>query len=105
MDSPVAIDTSRSIMDSETEPATPPSQHRALLPVYEAALAIASELRIDAVLQRIVDLAREIVPAKYAALGVCDEEGRITQFITSGIDPETVARIGPLPHGTGCSAS
>ncbi len=65
----------------------------------EAALAIAMETTPDAVLQRIVDLAREVVPARYAALGVADEAGRITDFTTSGIAPEEWSRFGPIPEG------
>jgi signal transduction histidine kinase len=68
---------------------------------YEAALAVAREVTPEAVLQRIVDTAREVVPARYAALGVADEQGRMTQFITSGITTEERALIGPLPEGLG----
>jgi len=67
---------------------------------YVAALAVASEVDLPAVLQRIVDLAREVVPAKYAALGVA-ENGRIVEFITSGITQEQRAAIGPPPQGHG----
>jgi signal transduction histidine kinase len=74
---------------------------RALLAAYEAALVVASEVDLAAVLQRIVDLAREVVPAHYAALGVADDDGRIVQFITSGITPEQRAALGPLPQGHG----
>ena len=74
---------------------------RAVIAAYEAALAVASEMEIGAVLQRIVDLARDVVPAKYAALGVSDEDGWIVQFITSGISPEQRAAIGPIPQGHG----
>ena len=66
---------------------------------YEAALAVASEVTPEGVLQRIVDTAREVVPAWYAALGVTDEQGQITQFVTSGITAEEWAMIGPLPEG------
>lgn len=76
-------------------------QHSQLLAVYEAALKIGEELDADLVLQRVVDLARTVVPSRYAALGVCDERGVIQQFITSGIDAATRAAIGPLPQGRG----
>lgn len=71
------------------------------LAAYEAALDIGAQLDIDVVLQRVVDLARAVVPSKYAALGVCDETGAIQQFITSGIDAKTAAAIGPPPQGHG----
>lgn len=72
-----------------------------MLAAYEAALDFGARLDLDTVLQRVADLARTVVPSKYAALGVCDDTGMIQQFITSGIDPETRAAIGPLPQGHG----
>jgi PAS domain S-box-containing protein len=72
-----------------------------LVAAYEAALAVAREITPEAVLQRIVDLAREVVPAQYAALGVADERGRVTQFITSGITAAERVRIGSIPEGHG----
>jgi signal transduction histidine kinase len=68
---------------------------------YIAALDVASEVQLAAVLQRLVDLARKVVPSKYGALGVSDEHGRITEFITSGITALERARIGPIPQGHG----
>ena len=76
-------------------------RERALIAAYVAALAVASEVDLEAVLQRIVDLAREVVPARYAALGVADHHGRIQQFITSGVTPEVRAAIGSIPQGRG----
>ncbi len=74
---------------------------RALVAAYEAALTIASELDFESVLQRIVDLARALVDAKYGALSVTDLNGKITLFITSGLTPDERNRIGPLPEGHG----
>lgn len=53
------------------------------------------------VLQLIVDRVRELVAAQYAALGIVDSEGQITQFITSGITAEERHAIGDLPRGRG----
>lgn len=78
-----------------------PEPNATLLAAYEAALDISAELDADLVLQRVVDLARTVVPSHYAALGVCNDEGVIQRFITSGLDAETRAAIGPLPHGEG----
>jgi signal transduction histidine kinase len=82
----------------DRDPGNQESQHIA---AYEAALAIAEETTPDAVLQRVVDLARRVVPARYAALGVADASGRICHFMTSGITPEERARLGPIPEGHG----
>lgn len=77
------------------------TRDRRLIAAHEAALAVNSHLELESVLQRIVDVARDVVSARYAALGVADEQGRIRQFITSGITPEQRAAIGPLPEGHG----
>jgi len=71
------------------------------LAAYVAALDVASEVQLAAVLQRLVDLARDVIPSRYAALGVADERGHITEFITSGITQIERARLGPIPRGHG----
>jgi signal transduction histidine kinase len=62
---------------------------------------IASDLALSAVLPHIVEAARELVGARYAALGVLDSTGRLTDFIHAGMPPADVERIGALPHGRG----
>jgi signal transduction histidine kinase len=66
-----------------------------------AGMSLTSELDMDAVLGRVVEQARAVANAKYAALGVFDDEGQVEQFITSGITDEERARIGALPRGRG----
>ncbi|HKO32988.1 MAG TPA: GAF domain-containing sensor histidine kinase [Candidatus Limnocylindria bacterium] len=66
-----------------------------------AVRGISGVLDIDQVLQLIVDRVRELVNATYAALGIVDEAGRITQFLTSGITAEQRRAIGDLPRGHG----
>ena len=73
----------------------------AVLELSEAIASLSAERSLQPVLQRIADLAREAVGARYAALGVADAEGRILEFHTSGITPEERAAIGPLPRGHG----
>ena len=67
----------------------------------DAVLAIAGERSVDTVLQRIVHSARELVAARYAALGVPDGEGNFARFITSGMTEEEVEAMGPLPRTHG----
>jgi len=68
----------------------------------DAGVALASELSLDAVLQKLVDTAAQLTGARYAALGVLDTSGRVLDpFIVTGIDAETQARIGDPPHGKG----
>ena len=75
------------------------SRMRALV---EAGIALSSELSLDAVLQRIVDVASNLTGARYAALGVIDGSGTaLERFFTTGVDPETRATIGELPRGRG----
>ncbi|HET9593401.1 MAG TPA: GAF domain-containing sensor histidine kinase [Solirubrobacterales bacterium] len=61
-----------------------------------------SELDLEAVLQSVVEAARELTGARYAALGVLDPERReLERFINVGIDEETRRGIGNLPRGRG----
>jgi signal transduction histidine kinase len=73
----------------------------ALVALDRATRAIAGELDLDRVLQLIVDSVRQLVEAKYAALGIIGRDGRIERFITSGMSDETRRAIGPLPQGHG----
>ncbi len=66
-----------------------------------ADLALAGEIPLDTLLQRIVEAARELLNARYAALGVFDARGHVTRFFTAGISAEERARIGSLPRGRG----
>lgn len=76
-------------------------RHREMEAVNRSIAAVSQALDLREVLQNIVDAARDLLHARYAALGVADGHGRITQFITSGITPEQRAAIGPLPEGHG----
>jgi signal transduction histidine kinase len=67
----------------------------------DAVLAIAAEATIEPMLQRLAHSARELVDAKYAAIGVPDGEGAFAQFITSGMSDELIAAMGPLPRTHG----
>lgn len=66
-----------------------------------AGLILASELELPVVLQRIVDLARDVAGARYAALGIVGRDGRIEEFLTSGMSDEQRRAIGGLPEGKG----
>ena len=78
------------------------SAQAALARLAQASLALTTELSLERVLQRIADVARDVLQARYAALGVINESGTgLSQFITSGIDDATVQAIGPLPTGKG----
>jgi signal transduction histidine kinase len=69
--------------------------------LLQVGLALSSELSLATVLQRIVDLARQVTDARYGALGVLGPDRRIEQFITVGMDEETHQAIGHYPTGGG----
>ena len=64
--------------------------------------ALVTELDQKAVLDKVLQAAREITGAQYAALGVLDDRrGELEQFLTAGIDEGTHRKIGDLPRGRG----
>ena len=70
--------------------------------LLSAGVAIYARHDIDRVLQEVVDAAREVVGARYAALGVLgDDRKTLVQFVTSGLDEEARRRIGDPPTGRG----
>jgi len=73
----------------------------ALKAVSDAVLAVASQLSVEEVLQRLVDSARELAGARYAALGVPDGAGGFRRFLVSGMSDELIAAMGPLPRTHG----
>jgi signal transduction histidine kinase len=62
---------------------------------------VIGDLDLPAVLRRIVEAARELVGARYAALGVIAAAGGLAEFVHSGMPDDTVERIGHLPQGKG----
>lgn len=76
-------------------------QSAALRAMNDAVLAIAAEATIEPMLKRLVHAARELVDARYAAIGVPDGEGAFAQFITAGMSDKLIAAMGPLPRTHG----
>ncbi len=74
---------------------------RQLQMLVRAGMIVTSQLSLNAVLQRIVNMACKVVHARYGALGVLDGQGGLSQFITAGINERTKRAIGPLPLGKG----
>lgn len=66
-----------------------------------AAAAVTRELSLPRTLQTICDIARELVQARYAALGVPSEDGGFKAFITSGMTPEQLQHMGHEPQALG----
>ena len=76
-------------------------QNAQLKALNEANLLLSEERLVSSVLQRVVDISRELSGARYAALGVLDEQGQLKAFLTSGIDETARASIEKLPSGKG----
>src|SRR2546428_12298152 len=79
----------------------PEQQSPAFKALSDAVLAIAGERSVEPILQKLVHAARELADARYAALGVPDDEGAFAQFITSGMSDELIEAMGPLPRTHG----
>src|SRR3954453_5867224 len=73
----------------------------ALRAVSDAVLAVAAQRSVEDVLQQLVDSARELAGARYAALGTPDGEGGFTRFLVAGMSDELIASLGPLPRTHG----
>ena len=76
-------------------------EHR-LRRLIDVGRGLVAQLDLEAVLKEVVEVARDLTGARYAALGILDEDRReLERFIYVGIDEQTRARIGNLPRGQG----
>lgn len=73
--------------------------------VSSAVLAVTRHLSVHEVLQVIVRAAAQLLDARYAALGVPDDEGSFAEFVVAGVSDEEWERIGPLPRQHGMLAA
>ncbi len=69
--------------------------------LLEAVVGIGSEVELESVLRRIVEAAVQLVDARYGALGVIGENGRLAEFIPVGLDEAQIAAIDHWPEGNG----
>ncbi len=70
--------------------------------LIEVGRSLVAEHDLETLLAQVLDVARELTGARYAALGVLDEARQsLERFLTRGIDPPTHRAIGDLPHGRG----
>ena len=72
-----------------------------LVALHRASLELVSDLSLEVVLERIAHLAREQAGARYAALGVLDDQGKLTKFIHVGMTADEVRQIAHPPIGLG----
>lgn len=70
--------------------------------LVEAGIALASELELDTILQKLVQTAAALTQARYAALGVIGRDGMtLDRFVTHGLTPKERDAIGRAPQGRG----
>jgi signal transduction histidine kinase len=75
---------------------------KTLTRLIDVGRGLLSELDLDALLARMLEVARELTGAQYAAVGIMDERGEgLERFVTSGIAAPERAAIGELPRGHG----
>ena len=73
-----------------------------LLGVLDLACGVLSDENVDVVLERVLEAARQLTGARYAALGVLDRSRHeLERFTTAGLDDSTRQQIGALPRGRG----
>lgn len=74
--------------------------------VLTVARSVLEQLDVETVLERVLDAARELTGAQYAALGVLDDtRERLSRFLTAGIDEPTRVGSGRFRPAEGCSES
>jgi signal transduction histidine kinase len=96
-------------MDPGRAFASAPAMHRSaalderrLRRLIEVGRGLVAELDLEAVLNRVLEVGRELTGARYAALGILDAERReLERFLTLGIDEDARQEIGNLPRGRG----
>ena len=69
--------------------------------IASAVMHAAEAKTVEQVLERIAHLARELIPARYAALGMPDELGGLRYFKVSGMTDDEISRVDHLPQGHG----
>ena len=88
--------------DSQTGQAHGQLSEKELRKLLDVGRALVAELDVETVLRHVLETAREITGARYAALGILDErKEELERFVFVGIDEDTRRLIGPLPRGGG----
>ncbi|HET7143579.1 MAG TPA: GAF domain-containing sensor histidine kinase [Anaerolineales bacterium] len=72
-----------------------------LFALHRASLELVKDISLETLLERIAATACEQSDARYAALGVLDDEGKLRQFITIGMTDSQIKKIPHPPVGLG----
>jgi signal transduction histidine kinase len=88
-------------MTDRPEYARPSTQVR-LERLLSASLMLSTEVSLERVLQKVTEIAVDLIDARYAALGVLAQDGRLLEsFTTTGMTADERKRIGAPPKGHG----
>jgi signal transduction histidine kinase len=69
--------------------------------LLEAVVAVGTNLDLEMVLKQIVEAAITLVRARYGALGIISEGGRLVEFVPVGLSDTEIAAIHHWPEGRG----
>ncbi len=72
-----------------------------LIALHQASLELVKDVSLETLLERIATVACDQSNARYAAVGVLDDEGRLKQFIPVGMTDDETRRIPHPPRGLG----
>jgi signal transduction histidine kinase len=72
-----------------------------LIALHKASLELVKDVSLETLLERIASVACEQAGARYAALGVLDDEGKLVKFISVGMTEKQIRRIEHPPVGRG----
>lgn len=69
--------------------------------LFEAVIAVGASLDLEVALREIVEAAVQLVDARFGAMGIIGEGGRLAEFIPVGLTAEEISRIHHWPEGKG----
>jgi signal transduction histidine kinase len=72
-----------------------------LIALHQASLELVKDVSLETLLERIATVACEQVDARYAAVGVLDDAGKLKQFISVGMTEDEIKRMQHPPRGLG----
>ncbi len=86
-------------MRSRLDPELPPQERMHAL--LQAVLTIGEDLDLPTVLRRLTEVAAALTGARYAGLGVFDEDENFSEFVSTGLSRSQTEQITGFPHGKG----
>ena len=83
------------------EPAAPGRGESAIDRLVAAMTGVTAGLSLHDLLRHLVESAARLVDARYGAIGVIGDDGRLQEFVTFGAGPDMVEAIDHYPEGLG----